>query len=57
MAHFDNAEIVARIQEIDELSLREDFYSKQKEAKKLISERNELNADINESLIIEYYNR
>ena len=50
MAHFDNAEIVARIQEIDELSLREDFYSKQKEAKKLISERNELNDSRNKYL-------
>lgn len=50
MAHFDNAEIVARIQEIDELSLKEDFYSNQKEAKKLISERNELNDSRNKYL-------
>lgn len=50
MAHFDNAEIVARIQEIDELSLKEDFYSNQKEAKKLISVRNELNDSRNKYL-------
>ena len=42
MAHFDNAKINNRIKEIDELSLKDDFYSNQREAKKLIDERNEL---------------
>ncbi len=42
MTHFDNAKINERIKEIDELSLKENFYSNQREAKKLIDERNEL---------------
>ena len=42
MAHFDNAKINNRIKEIDELSLKDNFYSNQREAKKLIDERNEL---------------
>ena len=42
MAHFDNPSINKRIDEIDKLSLNENFYSNQREAKKLIDERNSL---------------
>lgn len=42
MTHFDNPSINKRIDEIDKLSLNENFYSNQREAKKLIDERNSL---------------
>lgn len=42
MAHFDNEKINKRIKEIDELSLKDNFYNNQREAKKLIDERNDL---------------
>lgn len=42
MAYFDNEKINNRINEIEELSLKDNFYSNQREAKKLIDEKNEL---------------
>ncbi len=42
MAHFDNEKINNRINEIEELSLKDNFYSNQREAKKLIDEKNQL---------------
>lgn len=42
MTHFDNSTINQRIEEIDKLILDENFYSNQREAKKLIDERNSL---------------
>lgn len=42
MAHFDNEKVDKRIKEIDDLSLKDDFYNNQREAKKLIDERNDL---------------
>ncbi len=50
MAHFDNEKINKRIDEIEELSLKENFYSNQREAKKLIDEKNELVENKNEYL-------
>lgn len=42
MAHFDNPKINNRINEIEELSLKDNFYLNQREAKKLIDEKNDL---------------
>ncbi len=42
MTHFDNSTINQRIEEIDKLILDVNFYSNQREAKKLIDERNSL---------------
>ena len=42
MAHFDNENINKRIDEIDALTLKDDFYSNQRLAKKIIDEKNDL---------------